>query len=62
MRASTMVLQASTGLGPFEVVFLIRAGGMGRFLGLEPASEAANFTFLFNWLTDVPSTATRPAP
>jgi hypothetical protein len=33
-----------------------------RFLGLEPVSEASNFTFLFNWLDDVASTATRPAP
>jgi serine/threonine protein kinase len=38
--------------------YAVTADGQ-RFLGLEPVSEAANFTFLFNWLNDGSSTATR---
>jgi hypothetical protein len=34
--------------------YAVTADGQ-RFLGLEPVSEEANFTFLFNWLNSPPS-------
>jgi Tol biopolymer transport system component len=39
--------------------YAVTADGQ-RFLGLEPVGGVASFTFLFNWLNDLPSTATRP--
>ena len=49
-----MSLEAGTRLGIYEIIALIGAGGMGRFLmGVQSEPETQEFRVVLNWFDEL---------